>query len=342
MSNDELLRRYLREDSQAAFALLVRRHVDLVYSAALRQVRQPQLAEEVAQAVFVDLARQARTLPADQPVSAWLYVVTRRTAIDVVRREVRRRAGEGAAAALATMRTESTGWTEIAAVLDEAMAALEPNARSAILLHYFENHSLRDVGATTEDLRKTWKDTREAAYAKLKPILQAAIRDFAAASNGVSPSDLGQLLPYLKQPFDAAILQRYEIADRINHSTRAVSGAITERAPVDVDFDNRHTLSLTGREAGSSLWTLDSFRQAHDDAMRDFYAANPGRRPESADLLPYIRDPAAKAIFEAQLASAKDPARTGKSADLRPYVTDPAARALLEKMIAAEERRTAQ
>ncbi len=93
MSNDELLRRYLREDSQAAFAMLVSRHVDLVYSAALRQVRQPHLAEEVAQAVFVDLARQARTLPDDQPVSAWLYVVTRRTAIDVVRREVRRRAG---------------------------------------------------------------------------------------------------------------------------------------------------------------------------------------------------------------------------------------------------------
>ncbi|MEO5959901.1 MAG: sigma-70 family RNA polymerase sigma factor, partial [Opitutaceae bacterium] len=148
MSNDELLRRYLREDSQDAFALLVRRHVDLVYSAALRQVRQPHLAEEVVQAVFVDLARQARTLPDDQPLSAWLYVVTRRTAIDVVRREVRRRAGEEAAALLATMRTESTGWTEIAAVLDEAMATLDPADRSAILFRYFENLSLREVGVT--------------------------------------------------------------------------------------------------------------------------------------------------------------------------------------------------
>jgi RNA polymerase sigma factor (sigma-70 family) len=146
MSNHELLRRYLRDDSQDAFAVLVSRHVDLVYSAALRQVRLPHLAEEVAQAVFVDLARQAPTLPDDQPLSAWLYVVTRRTAIDVVRREVRRREGEQSAATLATMRTESAGWTEIAAVLDEAMAALEPTDRSAILLRYFENLSLREVG----------------------------------------------------------------------------------------------------------------------------------------------------------------------------------------------------
>ncbi len=146
MSNHELLRRYLREDSQEAFAALVSRHVDLVYSAALRQVRSPHLAEEVAQAVFVDLARQARTLPDDQPLSAWLYVVTRRTAIDVVRREARRREGEQSAATLATMRTESAGWTEIAAVLDEAMAALDPTDRSAILLRFFENLSLREVG----------------------------------------------------------------------------------------------------------------------------------------------------------------------------------------------------
>jgi DNA-directed RNA polymerase specialized sigma24 family protein len=72
--------------------------------------------------------------------------VTRRTAIDFIRREARRRAVEQVAATLAIMRSESSGWTEIAALLDEAVAALDPNDRNAILFVYFENQSLREVG----------------------------------------------------------------------------------------------------------------------------------------------------------------------------------------------------
>ena len=63
MTSDlDLLRQFARENSQDAFAEIVRRHLDLVYSAALRQVRSPQLAEEVAQSVFADLARNAGKL----------------------------------------------------------------------------------------------------------------------------------------------------------------------------------------------------------------------------------------------------------------------------------------
>ena len=83
----QLLSRYNRLQAEDAFAELVRRHVDLVHSAALRQVRSPQLAEEVAQSVFIDLARQSRRLAPETILSAWLYEVTRRTAIDVVRRQ---------------------------------------------------------------------------------------------------------------------------------------------------------------------------------------------------------------------------------------------------------------
>src|SRR3954465_5670500 len=86
----ELLGQYAAERSEAAFTQLVRRHLDLVYSAALRQVRSPQLAEEVVHAVFADLARNAGRLTADAGVGAWLYQVARRTAVDVVRRESRR------------------------------------------------------------------------------------------------------------------------------------------------------------------------------------------------------------------------------------------------------------
>ncbi|PYM14260.1 MAG: hypothetical protein DME18_07135 [Verrucomicrobia bacterium] len=87
-SDLELLQQYARRDSEEAFAALVSRHLDLVYSVALRQVRSPQLAEEVAQSVFADLARNIHKLKPDTILTAWLYQVTRRTAISVVRRDI--------------------------------------------------------------------------------------------------------------------------------------------------------------------------------------------------------------------------------------------------------------
>src|SRR6476660_8046956 len=93
-ADTQLLRDYAAGKSQDAFTELVRRHIDLVYSAALRQVRFPQLAEEVSQSVFTDLAHTADKLTPDTILTAWLYQVTRRTAIDVIRRESRRQARE--------------------------------------------------------------------------------------------------------------------------------------------------------------------------------------------------------------------------------------------------------
>lgn len=142
----ELLERYLRGHSEEAFATLVHRHLDLVYSAALRQVRSPQLAEEVAQSVFTDLSKHAARLKLDGPLSAWLYQVTRRTAVDVVRREARRQAREQVAMELNAMDTRPSVWSQIEPLLDEAMDGLETADRNAILMRFFEDRSLREVG----------------------------------------------------------------------------------------------------------------------------------------------------------------------------------------------------
>ena len=143
--DSQLLGDYVRAKSQDAFTQLVQRHLNLVYSAALRQVRSPQLAEEIAQSVFADLARAAKTLKPDTILTAWLYQVTRRTAIDVVRRESRRQARERLAVEMAAMNTAAE-WTHIEPLLDDAMEALDEPDRAAILLRYFENKSLREVG----------------------------------------------------------------------------------------------------------------------------------------------------------------------------------------------------
>ncbi len=148
----QLLARYARDRAEDAFAELVRRHLGLVHSAALRQVGSPQLAEEVAQSVFTDLARNAAKLRPGVGVasalSAWLYQVTRRTAIDVVRREARRQWREQIATDLNAMNATTNDWAHIEPLLDDAMDALDATDRTAVLLRYFENMSLREVGAT--------------------------------------------------------------------------------------------------------------------------------------------------------------------------------------------------
>jgi len=145
-SDLELLDQYARDGIESAFAEIVRRHVNLVYSAALRQVRSPQLAEEVAQSVFTDLARDAKRLATDTILTAWLYQVTRRTAIDVVRRESRRQLREQIATEMNAMNATAEDWTQIEPLLDEAMEALDATDRTAVLLRYFENQSFRQVG----------------------------------------------------------------------------------------------------------------------------------------------------------------------------------------------------
>jgi len=142
----ELLEQFNRDRSQDAFTALVNRHLNLVYSAARRQVRSPQLAEEVAQSVFADLARNAGQLKAGTILTAWLYQVARRTAIDVVRRESRRQLREQTAMEMNTMNATAADWTHLEPVLDEAMDALDDADRAAVLLRYFENKNLREVG----------------------------------------------------------------------------------------------------------------------------------------------------------------------------------------------------
>jgi RNA polymerase sigma factor (sigma-70 family) len=153
MTSDlDLLGQFAQEKSQDAFTALVNRHVNLVYSAALRQVRSPQLAEEIAQSVFADLARDAGKLTSGSDTSSqktltpWLYAVTRRTSIDVIRKESRRQLREQIAVEMNDMNAISDDWTQIGPLLDDAMAALDETDRSTILLRYFENKNLREVG----------------------------------------------------------------------------------------------------------------------------------------------------------------------------------------------------
>jgi RNA polymerase sigma factor (sigma-70 family) len=151
MTDDaELLRQYLDQSSEAAFAQLVRRHIDFVYGVALRHARSAHRAEDVTQMVFADLARKGGALSGRTELVGWLYQSTRFAAAKLVRTEVRREARERAAQMIQQTLPESSAaieWQRLQPVIDDALAELGEQDRSALLLRFFKNRSFAEIGA---------------------------------------------------------------------------------------------------------------------------------------------------------------------------------------------------
>src|SRR5208283_208247 len=100
MDDWQLLQAYAKNRSEAAFAELVRLHLNWVYSVALRHVGDPHLAEDVVQSVFVLLARKARDLRPGTLLGGWLFRTTRHVASHAVRAEQRRKTREATACSM--------------------------------------------------------------------------------------------------------------------------------------------------------------------------------------------------------------------------------------------------
>ncbi len=143
-----LLREYVECESEDAFAALVARHVNKVYSIALRHARNPHQAEEITQAVFVILARKAGQLGAQVILSGWLCRTAQLTAVTFVRSETRRaRREQEAYMRNPPVETESEVWPQIEPLLDAAMAGLSEADHHAVVLRFFDRKSMKEVGA---------------------------------------------------------------------------------------------------------------------------------------------------------------------------------------------------
>lgn len=151
LTDAELLRRYVKDRAEPAFAELVRRHLNLVYAAALRRTGgRHALAEEIAQTVFTGLARQAVRLTSHPTLVGWLYRSTRNAAVDAIRSEQRR---EKLAQTLTTMPEELSPaecppeWEQLRPVIDEAMDQLKEQDREIMLLRFFQGLPFGEIGA---------------------------------------------------------------------------------------------------------------------------------------------------------------------------------------------------
>ena len=150
-SDAQLLREYAARGSEPAFAEIVARHTDLIYSAALRQCGTPEAAGEIAQGVFINLARRACTLAKqldeNASLAGWLFSDTRFVALHWHRDERHREAHQRLVMENFDPSSEtSLDWERVAPVLDEAMAELNEADREAVLLRYFQNQDFAAVG----------------------------------------------------------------------------------------------------------------------------------------------------------------------------------------------------
>jgi RNA polymerase sigma factor (sigma-70 family) len=173
LNDHELLAEFVRTESETAFTALAARHVNLVYSAALRFAGNPHYAEEITQAVFIILARKAGRLSPRIVLSGWLYQTARLTAANFIKGEIRRQRREQEAYMQSTLpEPDAAAWEQIAPRLDEAMGRLGESDRNAVVLRFFENKTAAEVGAAL-------KLTEAAAHMRVSRALEKLRKMFA-------------------------------------------------------------------------------------------------------------------------------------------------------------------
>lgn len=175
MQDALLIRRYVRQQSQVAFAEIVSRYRRLVYFTCLREAGDAQVAEDAAQSVFLILAQKAPALRGKVSLAGWLFQTARLTAKDALKRERRRQKSEREAALTAEQearmpqeKTLSGGVLNEGEVLNETLAVLKEAEREAVLLRFFDDMSFREIGMALNITEDTAQKRVARALAKMR------------------------------------------------------------------------------------------------------------------------------------------------------------------------------
>jgi len=170
-----LLRLYAEGGDERAFSTLVSRHMSWVYSACCRGLKDRHLAEDAAQAVFLTLARRAKTISPRVRLSGWLFKTTRFAVADARKRETRHQRRQELAMQRATEKAgenltaaEAQLWDVVAPNMDDALAYLCEKDRQAVMLHFFEGLSFSEMGPILQLTKEGAKKRVSRAIDKLR------------------------------------------------------------------------------------------------------------------------------------------------------------------------------
>ena len=278
----ELLRAFVRQGDQPAFATVARRHLDLVYATALRKLEDPGAAEEVAQNVFAALARKAWQFAPDDSLPAWLYRTTLLEAKTWLRGELRRRRREQAAAELGTtMKTpdEQLALRALVPLLDEALLSLREKERTALLLRFYESQSLRDVGVSLGVSEDAARKRVGAALDALSAFFQrrgfktattaaaaAALQHTAAAAPATVAAAIAQAAMQAVPPGFAGLAA---LLSRLASLTKVQTTALCFLLAVVPVSWQRHQTQLARKDAAAAQLAVETARTQQEELASD-------------------------------------------------------------------------
>ncbi|MCC6232452.1 MAG: sigma-70 family RNA polymerase sigma factor [Verrucomicrobiales bacterium] len=295
-NDPELLRRYVRNQDEDAFSLLVRRHIDLVYATAVRSLGGSNAASDVTQEVFLSLARKAAWLGAEGSLAGWLHRAAVLAARQRVRTEARRMRRDHVAALAHAMDSLEPESLPLNQDLDEALLELNDGDRRILVLRFLEQRSLREVGACL----RIGEDAAQKRVAKALANLshRLARRGYAAATAAglagsiqaaVIPAPPGLAAAVASHTFHAAAASAGGLSwtlaaslitplMALTHVQTAALCLVTAALPLGYQWHARTTVRAEQQQLQAN------FHQARTGLYEEkFRRAHQQRRVESAD-----------------------------------------------------------